>query len=199
MTAPRMAPETGSEFMAVIQFHLLPSWYELSAGIQRDFVAQLNTIMSRFDGVRFDWFDADAWTSELTDFVLFEFVDINEYNALWNELRRHPFLATPYARLEQVLMGMELEIEGLARLADDPEFRRMPIVFGNESLSLPPETSKPEKPVKSPLIKRPPKVEKPAKSSKKLKEPEVEQICHFCGHMMKKRARFCSRCGTSAQ
>lgn len=189
---------TGSEFVSVINLQLLPNWYELSTGIQRDFVAQLNSIMERYQGVAFSWYDADAWTSEITDFVLCEFVDINEYNALWSELRRHPFLATPYARIEQVVMGMELEIDGLAKLADAQEHRGFSTPLSLTGMSLPPETPKPEKPVKSPLIKRPPRVQKPEKSRKRKQEqPEPELICHFCGHMLSKKAKYCGRCGTS--
>lgn len=192
---------TGSDFVAVINLQLLPSWYELSAGIQRDFVAQLNCIMERYEGVSFSWYDADAWTSEITDFVLCEFDDVNEYNALWSELRRHPFLASPYARIEQVVMGMELEIEGLAKLVDVTSERGRAKPVSLTGLELPSETPKPEKPARSPLIKRPPLVQKPEKDKKTIadepEEHEPDQICHFCGHTLNKKAKYCSRCGTS--
>lgn len=185
-----------SEFMAVIEFQILPKWFELDTRTQRDIVLQIGAVMERYTSVQCRWFDADAWTSELSDFVICEYEDLHQYNELWSELRRHPFLSTPYAKITHVLMGMELEIDGLAQLADDPEFSGLKIEFEQAGLERPPETGKPQKPAKSPQLQRPPSTAKPSKPMLKSSPSEASKVCHFCGHQLNRKAKFCSRCGT---
>jgi hypothetical protein len=157
-------------FMAVIEFQILPKWFELDSRTQRDYAIQLSQMMKRYKDVDSRWFDTDAWTGEFSDFVICEFENLQEYNDMWSELRRHPFLATPYARIGQVLMGMELETEGLAKLAPEQAF---------DPPELPPQTPKPLKPV--------------PQGTDDLRLTS----CHFCGHQMKVAARYCNRCGTA--
>ena len=175
--------------MAVVEFQILPSWFELDTRTQRDYALQIAEVLGRYAEVDSRWFDADAWTGEFSDFVICEFRNLTAYNELWSEMRRHPFLATPYARIGQVLMGMELEVEGLAKHAGPIEIDYEP------SLELPPETGKPTKPsqVKKPAL--PPTTKKPAKIGNA--KSVGSKSCHYCGHELKASAKFCSRCGTS--
>ena len=189
--------QPSSEFMAVIEFQILPRWFELDNRTQRDIIYQLGAVMERYSSVQCRWFDADAWTSELSDFVICEFENLHQYNELWSELRRHPFLATPYAKITHILMGMELEIEGLAQIADDPEFSALKIEIEQANLERPPETGKPQKPTKSPRLQRPPSTTKPSKPKLEIPTKDTSTAaCHFCGHQIKRKAKFCSRCGT---
>jgi hypothetical protein len=104
-----------SPFMAVIEWQVQANWFELDARIRRDYTRQLHDIIQRYPNIRFRWFDAEAWTGKFTDFSLCEFEDLDSYNSLWGELRRHPFLATPFAFASRVIMGMELEASSLAK------------------------------------------------------------------------------------
>lgn len=184
--------------MAVVEFDLLPKWFDLDSRTQRDMVNQLTDLISRYPAVALSWFDADSWTSEVSDFVAFEFEDLKQYNEMWSEIRRHPFLATPYARVANILMGMELEVEGLAQVAQPAELRQSDIAIELGSLELPPETGKPRKPLGAQPLARPPKVLKPAKRDTPRESSKSEtRACHFCGHLGKKSSRFCSRCGTA--
>lgn len=96
------------QFTAMIEWQVQPNWFELDARTRLDFSRQLQEIIARYPAVRLRWFDAEAWTGKFTDFSLCEFDDLDAYNSLWGELRRHPFLATPFAYASRVLMGMEL-------------------------------------------------------------------------------------------
>lgn len=187
-----VAANTG--FMAVIEFQILPRWFELDSRTQRDYANQLARLLRRYETVESRWFDADAWTGEFSDFVICEFEDLDAYNELWSEMRRHPFLATPYARIGHVLMGMELETQGLASLAEPEASGPAP------SLERPPETPKPAKSEAPSQPQLPPQVAKPTKRFKKAGRDTDElehRACHHCGHQMKSSARFCSRCGTA--
>lgn len=178
--------------MAVVEFQILPSWFELDTRTQRDIALQIGSVMGRYSQVDSRWFDADAWTGEFSDFVICEFEDLQAYNELWSEMRRHPFLATPYARIGQVLMGMELEVAGLAQHAGPIEIDLEP------HLELPPETGKPSKPVQVSRPALPPTTKKPSKAANSsASDKSVSKSCHFCGHQLKASARYCSRCGTS--
>ncbi|MBS2037272.1 hypothetical protein JST97_19955 [bacterium] len=97
-----------ARFTALIEWQVKASWFELDSRTRLDYTRQLQDILARFPGVRFRWFDAEAWTGKFTDFSLCEFEDLDGYNSLWGALRRHPFLATPYASVSRVLIGMEL-------------------------------------------------------------------------------------------
>lgn len=99
----------GQNFMAVIEWQVLASWFELDSRTRRDYTIQIQEIVRRYPQVRFRWFDAEAWTGKFTDFSLCEFDDLDSYNSLWGDLRRHPFLSTPFAHVSRVIMGMELE------------------------------------------------------------------------------------------
>ncbi|MCA9793610.1 MAG: hypothetical protein KC910_17485 [Candidatus Eremiobacteraeota bacterium] len=107
-------------FVALIELQLLPRWYELDVLTRQDYGSQVYEILRRHPGVTCEVFDGDAWTGEFSDFVICEFRDLDSYNALFAEMRSHPFLATPFARLGEVLMGIELDIRGLAQLREDP-------------------------------------------------------------------------------
>ena len=98
-----------SNFMAVIEWQVQSNWFELDARTRRDYTRQLHEIILRYPRVRFRWFDAEAWTGKFTDFSLCEFEDLDSYNSLWGDLRRHPFLSTPFAFASRVVMGMELD------------------------------------------------------------------------------------------
>jgi hypothetical protein len=176
-----------SEFMAIVEFQILPKWFELDTGTQKDYALQISYLLARYSTVKSRWFDADAWTSELSDFVICEFQDLDAYNELWSEMRRHPFLANPYARIGHVLMGMELDIAGLAQLAEPSDLEK------------PPNTSKPTKPKRQDPPQRPPSTSKPAKRESRETDDLSLTSCHFCGHQIRRTARFCSRCGTPAE
>lgn len=107
-------------FVSLIELQLLPRWYELDVLTRQDYGSQLYEILRRHPGVNCQIFDGDAWTGEFSDFVICEFRDLEGYNALFAEMRSHPFLATPFARLGEVLMGIELDIQGLAQLKEEP-------------------------------------------------------------------------------
>ena len=96
-------------FVAVIEWQVQPRWFELDPRTRLDYTRQMHEIIGRYPDLRFRWFDAEAWTGKFTDFALCEFDDLDTYNSLWGELRRHPFLATPFAYASRVTMGMELE------------------------------------------------------------------------------------------
>jgi hypothetical protein len=102
-----------AKFTAMIEWQVQATWFELDSRTRLDFTRQMQEIISGYPTVRFRWFDAEAWTGKFTDFSLCEFDELDVYNSLWGELRRHPFLATPYAYASRVLMGMEV-------LAPDP-------------------------------------------------------------------------------
>lgn len=174
-----------TDFMAIVEFQILPKWFELDSRTQRDYATQIRYLLERYSKIKCRWFDADAWTSELSDFVICEFEDLNAYNELWSEMRRHPFLSTPYAKIGNVLMGMELDVGGLSQLAEQ------------RNLARPPSTSKPEKPTRVVAPKKPPKTRKPVKESSQETDDLSLISCHFCGHQIKRTARFCSRCGTA--
>jgi hypothetical protein len=182
--------EIHSGFMSVVEFEILPAWFELDARTQRDYAKQVGGLMKRHPNLHSRWFDSDAWTGEFTDFFLCEFEDLEAYNEMWSEMRRHPLLATPYARIGHVLMGMELNMEGLSNFADLPEIEiDMP-----QRLERPPETGKPVKPAPRSKLSRPPKVDKPAKQQR---DTDTLSSCCYCGHQVRSKARFCSRCGTA--
>lgn len=187
--------ETHSGFMAVVEFEILPAWFELDARTQRDYAGQVGNMMKRHPSLLARWFDSDAWTGEFTDFFLCEFEDLEAYNELWSEMRRHPLLATPYARIGHVLMGMELNMEGLSKFAGEVKKSSEP------SMELPPETGKPAKPAPPRRLSRPPEVGKPEKPGKSVKSRNTDELtaCHHCGHQLRSTARFCSRCGTAVR
>jgi len=95
-------------FLAMIEWQVQSSWYELDGRTRLDYARQIHEIILRYPKVHFRWFDAEAWTGRFTDFALCEFEDLDTYNSLWGELRRHPFLSTPFAFASRVVMGMEL-------------------------------------------------------------------------------------------
>lgn len=101
--------ESPPAFVAVIEWQVQPRWFELDPRTRLDYTRQLHEIINRYPSLRFRWFDAEAWTGKFTDFALCEFDDLDTYNTLWGELRRHPFLATPFAHASRVLMGMQLD------------------------------------------------------------------------------------------
>lgn len=184
--------EPHSGFMSVVEFEVLPEWFELDGRTQRDYARQVGDLMERHsEKLCSRWFDSDAWTGEFTDFFLCEFEDLEAYNEMWSEMRRHPLLATPYARIGHVLMGMELNMEGLSEFAD--------IVIEEpaapEVLEKPPETEKPAKPAPVPRLSRPPEIGKPCKGE--TSDSNRTKSCHHCGHELRTKARFCSRCGTA--
>jgi zinc-ribbon domain len=196
---------TNREFMAVVEFQILPKWFELDTRTQRDYALQIASMMERYTNVKCRWFDTDAWTSAHSDFVICEFEDLNAYNQLWSEMRRHPFLASPYAKIGHILMGMELETKGLAKLADDPTYADYQEEEEDDesepSLEKPPPTTKPAKPKRGPFPKRPPSISKPTKAEASSRATLNLSLtsCHFCGHSIKRSARFCSRCGTPSE
>lgn len=96
-------------FLAVIEWQVQLKWFELDHNTRRDYTRQVREIIKRYPKIRFRWFDAEAWTGKFTDFSLCEFDDLDSYNSLWGELRRHPFLSTPFALASRVIMGRELE------------------------------------------------------------------------------------------
>jgi hypothetical protein len=96
-------------FVAMIEWQVQLTWFELDSRTRADYALQLREIVSRYPEVRFRWFDAEAWTGKFTDFALCEFEDLDSYNRLWGDLRRHPFLSTPFAIASRVLMGRKLE------------------------------------------------------------------------------------------
>lgn len=110
-----------SSFMALIEIQLLPNWFELDPFTRKDYGDQLFEIIIRHSEVDARIYDGDAWSGELSDFLICEFNDLASYNNLWSEMRTHPFLATPFARIGEVLMGMELDVDGLAQLDETPE------------------------------------------------------------------------------
>lgn len=95
-------------FLAIIEWQVQSIWYELDSRTRLDYARQIHEIILRYPRVHFRWFDAEAWTRRFTDFSLCEFEDLDTYNSLWGELRRHPFLSTPFAFASRVVMGMEL-------------------------------------------------------------------------------------------
>ena len=107
-------PTDGPRFVAVIEWQVQANWFELDSRTRRDYTRQIFEIILRYPTVRFRWFDAEAWTGKFTDFSLCEFEDLDSYNSMWGDLRRHPFLSTPYAFTSRVVMGMELEAALLA-------------------------------------------------------------------------------------
>ena len=96
-----------TKFIAVVQLSLEHAWYGLDRRTRKDYSLQMAEIVAPFPAVQCRWFDAEAWTGTFSDFVICEFEDLAAYHQLWLELRDHPFLATPYARIEHVSMGME--------------------------------------------------------------------------------------------
>jgi len=109
-----------SSFMAVIEWQVLPSWFELDSRTRRDYTVQIQEIIRRYPKIRFRWFDAEAWTGKFTDFSLCEFDDLDSYNSLWGDLRRHPFLSTPFANASRVIMGMELDTLSAPAVPESP-------------------------------------------------------------------------------
>lgn len=158
-----------------------PAWFELDARTRRDFGQQLDELVARHTSVRFRWFDAEAWTGKFTDFALCEFSCLDSYNSLWGELRRHPFLATPYAHISRVIMGMEV---------DTNQYLGQP--FTKEQATQAVEVSIPQP---SPLAEAP--MEELSQPGEELvAEPVSEEpVCRQCGKTLKATARFCSRCG----
>lgn len=110
-----------NRFLAFIEVQVQSAWFELEIRTRHDFANQLKEIVKRYPGITVRWFDAEAWTGRFTDFILCEFEDLDSYNTLWGELRRHPFLSTPYAVLSKVILGLELNQAGLLSPATKPE------------------------------------------------------------------------------
>jgi hypothetical protein len=94
------------DFVAVVELLILEKWLSLDYRTRQDYALQMATIVSNHPKVRARWFDAEAWTGNFRDFVLCEFQELDDYRNLWNDLRVHPFLAHPYARIDNVCMGM---------------------------------------------------------------------------------------------
>jgi hypothetical protein len=116
-----------SSFMAMIEWQVLPSWFELDTRTRRDYTVQIQEIIRRYPKIRFRWFDAEAWTGKFTDFSLCEFDDLDSYNSLWGDLRRHPFLSTPFANASRVIMGMELDTLSAPAPESGPEIVEGPL------------------------------------------------------------------------
>lgn len=220
-----------SRFTAYIEFRVRESWFELDLRTRHDYAVQLDEMVGRHSAVTFRWFDAEAWMGRLTDFVLCEFEDLDAYNSLWGELRRHPFLSTPYAVISRVDMGMELDLVELA--ASCPE-RRVDeeVVVASEEVGgaereqaagiapvvyvVPVEAVPIDAGVVEPGPVEPGPVEAKSvevgtvevgtvevgtveaavqtlESSPSPKPSKVE--CPNCGNLLKKKARFCGKCG----
>ena len=103
--------ESPPQFVAVIEWQIQTKWFELDSRTRLDYARQLRDIVAKFPKVRFRWFDAEAWTGKFTDFTLCEFEDLDSYNSLWGELRRHAFLSTPFAFVSRVTMGMQMAMD----------------------------------------------------------------------------------------
>jgi hypothetical protein len=84
-----------------------PAWLALPRERRREVAAALQAIVGRHPEVHVRWFDADAFGRGYTDFVLCECNDLERYHFLWEELRDSVLFTTPYARLVDVVLGLE--------------------------------------------------------------------------------------------
>lgn len=55
------------------------------------------------------WGDAEAMTARCSDMMLIETDDLREWHHLWERLRDSDLFAVPYARLEDITVGIEDE------------------------------------------------------------------------------------------
>ncbi|MBT9585840.1 hypothetical protein IV102_21035 [bacterium] len=116
------------ELVAVVQVSLEPEWFRLDLPERKKWQRDLLQAITASEEVSCSWFDAEAWTGKFTDFSLCEFEDLDSYNSLWGDLRRHPFLSTPFAFASRVVMGMELAAESFP---EPPPLTPAPLVCTN--------------------------------------------------------------------
>ena len=168
----------------MIEVQVRTNWFELESRTRRDYAKQLDEIIERYPDIRFRWFDAEAWTGKFTDFVLCEFSDLDSYNSLWGELRRHPFLCTPFATISRVILGMEIKTPQTPLGLEKPV---APVEPEKDAAVVPEPASEPAP--SAPTLSEAP----PAQQAKPQRT-----VCPECGKSLKASARFCSGCGSKA-
>jgi hypothetical protein len=68
----------------------------------------LNPLFGKYiKTVKVRFFDAEAFESRFSDFVIFETEDLKQYYFLIEELRDSPLFAQRLAKLEDIFMGIE--------------------------------------------------------------------------------------------
>jgi hypothetical protein len=102
------AKEEGAvELVAVVQISLESEWFRQGVSDRQSLRHSLFEVLTAHPQVHCRWFDADPWTGSGTEFLVCEFSRLQEYWALWNELRKHPIFSHPYAHISRVSLGYE--------------------------------------------------------------------------------------------
>ena len=94
-------------YAVVVLLAFEPAWLALPRERRAEVAAGLQAIVERHPEVAVRWFDADAFGRGYTDFVVCECHDLERYHFLWEELRDSVLFTTPYARLRDVVLGIE--------------------------------------------------------------------------------------------
>jgi hypothetical protein len=97
------------KYTIVLAYRYSAEWLQKTREQRQAFNDQyLNPILGKYGKtVNARFFDAEAFTSRFSDFVLFETEDLRQYYFLIEELRDSPLFAQGLARIEDLFMGIE--------------------------------------------------------------------------------------------
>ena len=91
---------------AVVTLKIHPSWLALDRETRNSKAMAMLSIISQYDDVDVDWFDADALGTGYSDWVLCRFDSLDRYHSLWEELKDLEFFFHPYAEIVQSIIGL---------------------------------------------------------------------------------------------
>ena len=106
------------DYTIVMSYSFSNEWRALGREARHAFEAEhVFPILARYrDRLVFRSYDADAFTTRTSDFMIFETQDLSAFYYLVEELRDSQFLALGYAAITDVLIGINNEYKRAAPL-----------------------------------------------------------------------------------
>lgn len=76
----------------------MPPWIAMTPAVRHDFVQRtLRPILARHGHVRLRYFDAEAYSAQTSDVLMWQTTDDRDYRGLVEDLRETPFWGTYFA------------------------------------------------------------------------------------------------------
>jgi hypothetical protein len=97
------------KYTIIMTYTRAPEWLQKTREQREAFNAEfMRPLFEKyFKAVKARFFDAEAFESRFSDFVIFETEDLKQYYFLIEELRDSPLFAQQLAKVENIFMGIE--------------------------------------------------------------------------------------------
>lgn len=110
-------------YTVILMLHFNPAWLALDRAERNRFNAMhIHPILARYrDRVDVRFFDAEAFSAEVSDFAILSCQDLKDHYFFMEELRDTPLFSQGLATLKGVLMGLEEGHQAFERMSAPPQ------------------------------------------------------------------------------